>query len=102
MDVGWNKRLWIAFASVAATVAVLVLAERFGNHGRVEETKEIFVTVLSVTTSKEMARYLVEFPDGQKRVLNGSGSSFYPAGFQAPVTVERFADGTTKFRIARR
>lgn len=99
MDVGWNKRFWIAVVAVSVTIVDVVLADNFGNHGRIVKTEEVPATVLSSNAHRGKTRYLLKFPDGRTRQLPGPTLPLHPTGSTLAVEVDHFADGATEFRI---
>ena len=80
---------------------VLIAVNQIIDHGKVLETRKFDVTVISVNSGGRGATvYLVKLPDGRTMTLSGPRLPLYPAGSTVPVSVDQFADGTTRYRMA--
>lgn len=95
-----NKAL-IGSLAIAGVIALLVAVTPFIDHGSVVSSQTEPVTVISVTGGQRRALYLVRFGDGRTMALRGSTVPLYPAGSLITVTIDRFADGTTRHTLPR-
>lgn len=90
----------IGTLAIAGVIGLLLAVTPFIDHGSVVSSRTEQATVISVTSAKG-ASYVVRFGDGKTRVLKGPTLPLYPAGSSIAVTVDRFADGTTRYTLPR-
>lgn len=94
-----NRALIVSLA-IAGVIGLLVAVTPFIDHGSVVSSQTEPATVISVTSGRS-ASYLVRFGDGRTMVLRGPTLPLYPADSPITVTIERFADGTTRHTLSR-
>lgn len=94
-----NKTL-VGSLAIASVIGLLVAVTPFIDHGSLVSSRTEEVTVISVTSAKG-ASYFVRFGDGKTMVLTGPTLPLYPAGSSIKVTIDRFADGTTRYSLPR-
>lgn len=85
--------------AVSSLFALLVLITPFYDHGRIIQTSEQPATVVSVTSGKGSARYVVKLDDGGTMLLLGPKLPLYPKGTRIFVTVDMFADGSIRHKL---
>ena len=96
----FNKALTGSLA-VAGVIGLLVAVTPFIDHGSIVSSKTESARVISVASRKGGASYFVRFGDGRTIVLSGPTLPLYPAGSSITVTIDRYADGTTRHTLPR-